>query len=107
MGIKEKYSSLTSFSDHPLVNIVIMLLIVIGGIGFLVWDDIRENKHHIRKYRMQTKLVLITSAFLILMPAIYFFLEFAGMDMKVMADREVPKMLRPTMNQGMRPPPLK
>ena len=82
MGAKEKYSSLTSFSDNVLVNIVIMALIIIGGIGFLVWDDIKTNKHHIRKYRMQTKLVLITSAFLILLPAIVFFIEFAGMDIK-------------------------
>ena len=82
MGVKEKYSSLTSFSDNILVNIVIMALIIIGGIGFLVWDDIKTNKHHIRKYRMQTKLVLITSAFLILLPAIVFFIEFAGLDIK-------------------------
>ena len=82
MGVKEKYSSLTSFSDNILVNIVIMALIIIGGIGFLVWDDIKTNKYHIRKYRMQTKLVIITSAFLILLPAIVFFLEFAGMDIK-------------------------
>ena len=82
MGVKEKFSSLTSFSDNPLVNIVIMALIIIGGIGFLVWDDIKTNKFHIRKYRMQTKIVLLTSAILILLPAVYFFLEFAGMDIK-------------------------
>ena len=82
MGVKEKYSSLTSFSDNVLVNIVIMTLIIVGGIGFLVWDDIKTNKHHIRKYRMQTKLVLLTSAFLILLPAIVFFIEFSGMDIK-------------------------
>ncbi len=82
MGVKEKYSSLTSFSDNILVNIVIMALIIIGGIGFLVWDDIKTNKHHIRKYRLQTKLVLLTTAFLILLPAIVFFIGFAGMDIK-------------------------
>ena len=82
MGVKEKYSSLTSFSDNPLVNIVVMALIIIGGIGFLVWDDIKTNKFHVRKYRMQTKIVLLTSAVLILLPAVYFFLEFAGMDIK-------------------------
>ncbi|MCR5490029.1 MAG: Trk family potassium uptake protein [Saccharofermentans sp.] len=82
MGVKEKFSSLTSFSDNPLVNIVIMALIITGGIGFLVWDDIKTNKFNVRKYRMQTKIVLLTSAFLILLPAVYFFLEFAGMDIK-------------------------
>ena len=82
MGVKEKFSSLTSFSDNPLVNTVIMALIIIGGIGFLVWDDVKTNRFHVRKYRMQTKIVLLTSAFLILLPAVYFFLEFAGMDIK-------------------------
>lgn len=82
MGVKEKFSSLTSFSDNPLVNTVVMALIIIGGIGFLVWDDIKTNKFHIRKYRMQTKIVLLTSAVLILLPAVYFFIEFAGMDIK-------------------------
>ena len=73
MGAKEKYSSLTYFPGHPLVNIVVILLIVIGGIGFMVWDDVKTNKHHIRKYRMQSKLVLLTTAVLIIVPALYFF----------------------------------
>ena len=37
------YSSLSSYAAHPVVNITIMLLIVIGGIGFLTWQDIRLN----------------------------------------------------------------
>ena len=79
MGAKEKYSSLTYFIGNPLVNVVIMLLIIIGGIGFLVWEDIKTNRHHLRKYRMQSKLVLITSAVLILLPAIcFFFTSFSG-----------------------------
>ena len=82
MGIREKYSSLTGFSDNLLVNIVIMALIITGGIGFLVWDDIKINKFHFKKFRMQTKIVLITSAALILLPAVYFFLQFAEMDIK-------------------------
>lgn len=80
MGTKEKYSSLTSFAGNPLVNIVIMLLIVVGGIGFLVWEDVRTNKFHLHKYRMQTKIVLLTSLILILLPALYFFIAFADAD---------------------------
>lgn len=82
MGVREKYSSLTGFSDNILVNTVIMALIITGGIGFLVWDDIKINKFHFKKFRLQTKIVLITSAVLILLPAVYFFLQFAGMDIK-------------------------
>lgn len=82
MGVKEKYSSLTSFSNNPLVNVVVVLLIVIGGIGFLVWDDVRINTFHVRKYRMQTKIVLLTSLFLIILPALYFFIDFSEADLK-------------------------
>ena len=40
MGVKEPFSSLTSYSGSFAVNAVIMLLIVFGGIGFFTWDDI-------------------------------------------------------------------
>lgn len=74
MGVKTPYSSLTYFVDNPVINLAIMLLIVIGGIGFMTWDDIKANKHHVRKYRMQSKVILITTAMLISLPALYFFL---------------------------------
>ncbi len=74
MGSRTPYSSLTSYVENPLVNTVIMLLIVVGGIGFFVWDDIRTHKHHLRHYRLQSKVALVTSAVLILLPALYFFL---------------------------------
>ena len=74
------YPSLTSYIDNPTVNITIMLLIVIGGIGFLTWDDIRTNKHHFKHYRMQSKVILLTTALLIIAPAAYFyFCEFTDM----------------------------
>ena len=73
MGTKSPYSSLTSYANHPVVNITIMLLIVIGGIGFLTWQDIRQNDFHIRRYRMQSKVILATTGILLIVPAIYFF----------------------------------
>lgn len=78
MGVKEQYSSLTSYLGHPLINIVIMVLIVVGGIGFLTWDDIRRNRFRFRRYRMQSKVVLCVTALLLLLPALYFyFCEFS------------------------------
>lgn len=74
MGAKTPYSSLTYFVDNPVINFVIMSLIIIGGIGFMTWDDIMVNKHHVRKYRMQSKVILITTVLLISLPALYFFL---------------------------------
>ncbi len=73
IGIKEPFSSLTSYSAQPVVNIAIMALIIIGGIGFLTWEDIKNNKWHIKKYRMQSKVILTVTGVLILLPAIYFF----------------------------------
>lgn len=73
MGTNAPFSSLTSYSAQPLINAVIMLLIITGGIGFLVWEDIKTNRHHIKKYRMQTKVVLSSTLFLIIAPAIYFY----------------------------------
>ena len=77
MGVREKFSSLTSYGTNAWVNAVIMLLIVVGGIGFLVWDDIRTNGLRVKRYRLQTKLVLATSGVLILAPAaLNFLLEY-------------------------------
>lgn len=71
------FVSLTSYIGNPIINITIVLLIVIGGIGFLTWDDIRANKHHFKRYRMQSKVILVTTAILILVPTIYlYFAEF-------------------------------
>lgn len=74
------FSSLTRFVSSPLINIVAMLLIIIGGIGYITWDDIRNNKLRFRRYTMQTKLILVTSAVLIVVPAVLFFcFEFKDM----------------------------
>lgn len=78
MGVREHYSSLTSFVGSPLINLVIMALIVIGGIGFLTWEDVKTKKWRIHKYRMQTKVILTVTIGLILLPALYyFFVEFS------------------------------
>lgn len=83
MGVKSPFSSLTFYADEPLINFPIMLLIIIGGIGFLTWDDIRANRFHIHKYRMQSKVIISTTAILILIPALYFyFFEFSDLGLK-------------------------
>lgn len=69
-----QFCSLTLYTSNPVINITVMLLIVIGGIGFLTWDDICNNKFKIKKYSMQSKIILVTSLILILLPAIYFFI---------------------------------
>ena len=83
LGAKEPFSSLTSYSSRPFFNITIMALIIIGGIGFLTWEDIKKNKFRLRKYRMQSKVILTVSVLLIIFPALYFFfIEYSDMQIK-------------------------
>ena len=72
-GVRRSYSSLTAYTDNLVVNVAVMLLITIGGIGFLVWEDIAKHKLHFSQYRMQTKVVLITSLLLDAVPAVLFY----------------------------------
>ena len=67
MGTKSgEFTSITHYSAQPVINVTIMLLIIIGGIGFLLWEDVCKHKWRI-------KVVLIVTAALIVLPAIYFF----------------------------------
>ncbi len=67
------FSSLTSFSAQPGIVLPICLLIMTGGIGYLTWDDIAVHRHHFRKYRMQSKVILAATAVLIVFPAVMLF----------------------------------
>lgn len=73
MGKYGKYSSLTSFSGDAVVCLTIIMLIIIGGIGFFVWDDIFKNKYHFKKYQLHTKLVITMTVFLIVSGTISFY----------------------------------
>ncbi len=76
MGDKTgEFSSLTSFSDVPGIIIPVCLLIIIGGIGFLTWDDVVKNRFNFRKYMMQSKVIISVSAMLIVFSAIILFLS--------------------------------
>ena len=68
------FPSLTGYSGNILINLVIMLLIITGGIGFLTWDDIYTNKLNFKRYRMQSKIILMTTACLILFPTVFFYI---------------------------------
>lgn len=76
MGFREPGSSFTYYVDDPVVNITLILLILIGGLGFIVWNDIKVNKFHFRKYRLQSKVVLSASLLLVFGGAfLYYLLE--------------------------------
>lgn len=74
MGKYGQFSSLTSYSDDIIVNLTIMSLVVIGGIGFVVWNDIAINRRCFKKYQLHTKIVLVTTAVLIFGSALVFYI---------------------------------
>ena len=80
IGVREPFSSLTSYASNPIVIFTIMALIITGGLGFVTWADIKKNKFHFRKYNMQSKVILTVTAGLLIFPAIYFFFcEFSNL----------------------------
>ena len=80
MGNKSgEFSSLTLYSDNPYLTAVICILIIVGGIGFLTWNDIVTHKLRVKEYRMQTKVILVSTLILLIIPAvIFFFIDFAN-----------------------------
>lgn len=73
MGCREQYSSLTGYADNILIHVVIIGLIIIGGIGFLTWDDVKCKGIHMKKYRMQSKVILVMAVVLIVLSFLFFF----------------------------------
>ena len=66
MGVRAPFSSLTGYAGDPLVILTIASLIIIGGLGFIVWDDLRACGRHWRRYALHTKVVLACTGALIL-----------------------------------------
>ena len=65
MGFREPYSSLTHYVFDPLVNLTVTALILLGGLGFLVWRDVWEKGLRFRLYSLHSKLILTASAVLV------------------------------------------
>jgi trk system potassium uptake protein TrkH len=74
MGRFKQYSSLMYFYEDAVVSLTIIALIIVGGIGFFVWDDIIRNKHHFRRYQLHTKIVISTTIILIVSGSIGFYI---------------------------------
>ena len=72
MGEEAAYTSLTAYVGDPLVSLTIAGLIVAGGIGFLTWQDIAQHHRHLRAYRLQSKLILVTTGGLLLGGFLFF-----------------------------------
>ena len=79
MGVNgEPCVSMTAYSADPLVSLTLAALIFTGGLGFMTWKDIRDHKFRIRRYSLQSKLILFTSLILVAGGFLFlFFYEFS------------------------------
>lgn len=66
------FKSLTEYNNDPIVIYTIALLIIIGGLGFMVWKDLLEYRKN-KSLLLHTKVVLIVTACLIFFGAVFFF----------------------------------
>ena len=74
MGINAGFSSFTAYSGDPLVSLTICLLIVVGGLGFLVWNEMLTVGFKFKKYQTHTQLVLSATLIFVVVPAALFLL---------------------------------
>lgn len=68
-----EFRSLTPYAENPVVILTIGALIIIGGLGFFVWQEIYNFKN-IKRLSLHTRLVVITTLILIFGGAIMMFI---------------------------------
>lgn len=75
MGTLSPYSSMTHYAKSPLVNTALMALIITGGLGFMTWKDFCTHKLELKRYSLQSKIILSMTAALLLLPALFFYVR--------------------------------
>ncbi len=73
-GYSGKYSSFVEFHGDVLINCVLMALVILGGLGFFVWSDLKKNGCRWKRYMLHTKITLFTTVLLLVAGDILFFL---------------------------------
>jgi trk system potassium uptake protein TrkH len=73
MGRFGPFSSLTPYAGDPLITLTAAALVLIGGLGFLVWTDLLRYKHHWSRYSLHTRIALTASLFLVAIPTLLFY----------------------------------
>ncbi|MDN6726382.1 MAG: Trk family potassium uptake protein, partial [Tetragenococcus halophilus] len=65
-------NSVIGFQNDPWVLMVISFLIIAGGLGFIVWQDLLKNKS-LRKLRLHSQITLKVTGLLLVLSSIFFF----------------------------------
>ena len=84
MGRFSPGSSIMLLKNDPIIEITIMCLIIVGGIGFVVWNDVAEHRRKFREYSLHSKIMIRFTLMLVIGGALFFFLlernhAFSGM----------------------------
>ncbi|MBQ3040533.1 MAG: Trk family potassium uptake protein [Clostridia bacterium] len=66
-------NSLADYQSDPTILITIACLVIIGGIGFLVWGDFTAHGFRFKKYQLHSKIVVVTTAFLLVGGTLIFY----------------------------------
>lgn len=74
MGGQHPYASFTAYATDPVINITLMLLIIVGGLGFVVWSDVVSKRFRWKNYCLHTKMVISVTLLLIFGGALLLFL---------------------------------
>lgn len=74
MGGQQPYASFTAYATDPVINITLMLLIIVGGLGFVVWSDVVSKRFRWKNYCLHTKMVISVTLLLIFGGALFLFL---------------------------------
>ena len=85
MGGQQPYASFTAYATDPVINITIMLLIIVGGLGFVVWSDVVSKRFRWKNYCLHTKMVISVTLILIFGGALLLFLFEQGGTIKGMS----------------------
>lgn len=71
-GQMESNVSLIPYQDNVLLNLTTCGLVIFGGIGFLVIQEIRIKRFHWKKYSLHARIVLTVTAFLLVAGTLLF-----------------------------------
>lgn len=72
LGRIEPGSSLITVNNNPVIIFTISALIIIGGIGFIVWDDIYRRKAKFKRFSLHSKLTIVTTLALLAVGTVIF-----------------------------------
>lgn len=95
----EQGNSMMNYSTDAYVNIVLILLIIIGGFGFIVWEDLLKFAKNRRRLNLHTKIVLTSTALLVVVGTVMFFI-FEHNNAGTIGNMSVPNQLLASLFQS-------